>query len=520
MIGMRRFLASTTILFAFAAVASARADVCDGISLASDSALTTIRVAQGLTRPSLVTAAPGDVARVFVLEQDGRIRIIENGVLLPTAFLDIASIVRSPADGAGNEEGLLGLAFHPDYANNGWFFVYHTDNTTGNVGNNLVARYQRSAADPDLANPTSRQVVINFSHPTFSNHNGGMIGFGPSDGYLYIGTGDGGDSCDPSGNAQNPLSMLGKLHRIDVGALPYSIPPGNPFAGNPSYRPEIWATGLRNPWRWSFDRATGDLYIGDVGQNQYEEIDYAPAASTGGENYGWDLSEGDHCPNPSCDPPGPCTLPGYAKPIVEYSQAGTPCSVTGGYVYRGCRMPGLHGTYFYADYCAAFIRTFRVAGGVPTDLRDRTAELAPGGGLSIASITSFGEDARGETYVVDRGGEVFKIVPVLSNLEVSGVGAASFVLGPAGWSWEDLASTSSHPITGYKVYRQLDGVGDFVCVHQAATTSWPSGDPSVPAPGSLLSYLVTAVNAGGTESSPGTGSGGRARLLSTALCPP
>lgn len=511
-------LSATIVLSAVSLSPEAHAQVCAGISEASDTPLTSVRIVSGLVRPVLVTAPAGDVERVFIVEQDGKIKIRKNGAVLPAAFLDITPIVRSPADIGGNEEGLLGLAFHPDYATNGWFFVYHTNSS----GNNVVARYTRSAGDPDVADPASRVEVITFSHPGATNHNGGMIAFGPNDGYLYIGTGDGGGGCDPAENGQNGATHLGKMLRIDVDALPYGIPPDNPFVGGAN-NDEIWSLGLRNPWRWSFDRATGDLYIGDVGQARWEEIDYVPAPDAGkAANFGWDNYEGTVCPNPSCtSETSTCTFPNNTLPVLVFANDSSTCSVTGGYVYRGCRMPALHGTYFYADYCAAFIRSFEIAGGVPVNQITRTGELAPGGGLTINSITSFGEDARGEIYVVDQGGEIFKIVPVLSNLEVSGAGASSLLLSRDGdWTWENLQATSDHPVAVYEVFRSFgNGSGVFDCIHQQATTVWVGGDPVSPASGELFSYLVTATNAAGARTNPGTASNGAARLLSPSACP-
>ncbi|MBP7149544.1 MAG: PQQ-dependent sugar dehydrogenase, partial [Acidobacteria bacterium] len=439
-------------------------DICAGISPASASPLTSVRIASGLNIPLFVTAPPGDTERLFIVEQNGTIRIWRHGQAPPyPVFLDVSGITRSPADGGGNEEGLLGLAFHPNYATNGWFFIYHTDSTGAN---NVVARYARSSANPDVANTGSRLPVISFAHPGQTNHNGGMIAFGPDDGMLYIGTGDGGGSCDASNNAQTVTSNLGKLLRINVNNLPYSVPSDNPFVGRAG-NDEIWASGLRNPWRWSFDRANADLYIGDVGQSTWEEVNYRPGTSAGGENYGWDKYEGNHCPNPSCGS-SDCNVSGYVAPVTEYQHSGGACSVTGGYVYRGCRMPALAGRYFYGEYCAAWIKSFVMQGGSVTDPRDHTTELAPGGGMSIGEITSFGQDARGEIYIVDRGGEVFKILPVLRNLEVSGPGAAQFQITDTVWSWEDLARTSEHPITSYKVYRSLGpGSGQFDCIHQS-----------------------------------------------------
>ena len=481
----------------------ARAAVCDGISDASGVPLTTVRVVSGLLRPDLVTAPPGDVDRLFIVEQDGTIRIFRNGSLIGTPFLDLSTLTRSPADGGDNEEGLLGLAFHPGYATNGLFFVYQTD-TTG--ANNLVVRYARDPLDPDRADVLTRTVLLTIPHPLNGNHNGGMLAFAPDDGRLYAGTGDGGSSCDPPGNSQNPASRLGKLLRLDVDATPVTI--------------ETWAMGLRNPWRYSFDRANADLYIGDVGQDQWEEVDYRPAPRVAGENYGWDFYEGSRCPNPSCG--GSCpVLANLVPPVAEYQHLAGACSITGGYVYRGCRMSALQGTYFYGDYCAAFIRSFRMAAGVPTEATTRTTELAPGGGLSISQITSFGEDARGEIYIVDRGGEVFKIVPVLPNLQVSGIGATPFDLGVPDWTWEDLQATSSQPIAQYRVYRSAgNGSGAFDCVFQSALSRWPGGDPEVPAPGDLFTYLVTGSNAAGQQTSPGIRSDGTPRVLSSVPCPP
>ena len=481
----------------------ASAELCDGISNASDTPLTTVRIVSGLLRPLLVTAPPEDVERIFIVEQDGRIRIFRDGALLGPDFLNVAALTRSPADGGDNEQGLLGLAFHPGYASNGLFFISHTDSTGAN---NLVVRYARDPLHPDQADVSTRTVLLTLPHPGFGNHNGGMLAFGPDDGRLYVATGDGGSGCDPSGNAQNPASPLGKLLRLDVDAVPVTT--------------ETWALGLRNPWRYSFDRLTGDLYLADVGQAQWEEVDFRPAPRSAGENYGWDIYEGAHCPNPSCG--GTC--PGLANlvlPVVEYQHAAGACSVTGGHVYRGCRMSALRGTYFYGDYCAALIKSFRMSGGAVTGHQDRTAELSPGGGLAINQITSFGEDGRGEIYVVDRGGEVFKVVPILPNLQVSGSGAPPFNLGPPDWIWENLQAATGHPITQYRVYRsQGNGSGTFDCVFQNGLNQWTGGDPAVPPPGELFSYLVTALNASGQQTGPGAGSDGTSRTLSSLPCLP
>jgi glucose/arabinose dehydrogenase len=480
------------------------AALCDGISDAPASPLTTVRVPGSYLRPVLITAPPGDTTRLFIVEQDGTIRIVKNGVVLTSPFLDISALTRSPADGGDNEEGLLGLAFHPSYASNGVFFVYHTDST----GSNLLVRYHRDAGNPDRADPMTREVLETFLHPTYGNHNGGMLAFAPDDGHLYVGTGDGGGGCDPFGNAQNPTALLGKLQRLDVDAVPVSM--------------EMWALGLRNPWRYSFDRLTSDLFIGDVGQGNYEEIDFRPSPRAPGENFGWVAYEASHCPNPSCPGSPACnTVQNPILPILEYDHSGGACAITGGYVYRGCRMSGLSGRYFYADFCAAFIKSFRLVSGAVTDLKDQTSELSPGGGATISQITSFGEDARGEIYVADRTGVVYKIVPILPNLQVSGPGAAPFTPAMPDWSWEDLESSSGHPISSYHVYRSAgSGSGTFACVFQSTTSLWPGGDPVQPAVGGLFSYLVTALNASGQETSPGTRTDGTPRVLSSLPCPP
>lgn len=523
-----------TLLLALAALAAAspvlaQAPDCSGVSGVFPSNadlinnLTTVRVAAGLSSPVFATEAPGDHTRLFILEQVGRIRMLKNGVL--STFLDISGLVNSASD----ERGLLSLAFHPDYQNNGLFWVYYT-NLAGNVN---VVRYTRSS--PDAGNPASAVTLLNISHP-ISNHNGGTLAFSPEDGHLYMTIGDGGSACDPGtapGNAQNLNVNLGKLMRLDPSlATPAPNPAytttGNPYDGGIPGNNEIWAFGLRNPFRFTFDRITQNIYIGDVGQNNWEEIDCRAASSNGTENYGWVLCEGNHCPNPSC-PEGGAAPANYVAPIREYSLAGTPCAVIGGYVYRGCRMATLRGTYFYADNCAAFIRSFRTdatcAAGAETD---RTSDLAPGGGLSIANITSFGEDNQGELYVVDRGGEVFKILPNLSIMEVSGPGALSMTLGPD-LNFEDLQASSGHVLQAYKVYRAINNpTGTFTCIKRVLESvcahgvcTWVGGDPSIPAAGQVAYYLVTAQTASGEESTAGARSDGVLRSVDTSsICPP
>jgi glucose/arabinose dehydrogenase len=345
-----------------------------------------VEVASGLASPVDLTA-PANDARLFVVEQPGRVRIIRDGVLLATPFLDITGMV-----GAGGERGLLGLAFHPQYETNGRFFVHYTDTS----GNSRVDRYTVSSS-PDLADLSTGAPVLAVQQPQ-GNHNGGQIAFGV-DGMLYIALGDGGGSGDPGQHGQNPNTLLGSLLRIDVdGAAPYGIPASNPYAGGGG-RGEIWAIGLRNPWRFSFDAERGLLYIADVGQNRREEVNVQPAAAAA-LNYGWNEMEGTLCypPGTSCDPEG------LVLPAVEYENPSEGCSVTGGYVYRGTRIPSLRGHYLYGDYCRGWVRSFHF-----TDDGTVVGEQELGTGLG--NITSFGRDGSGEVYVLTAGGRVLRVEP-------------------------------------------------------------------------------------------------------------
>ena len=373
-------------------------DPCAGIPTVSGTDARTALVTDALVHPVTVTAPRLDPRRLFIVEQAGDIRIVKDGALLDDAFLAIQDRVS-----CCGERGLLGLVFHPDYETNGRFFVDYT-NTNGNT---VIARYQ-VGPDPNHADRDSERILMTIPQP-FANHNGGQVAFGP-DGYLYVGMGDGGSGGDPFGNGQNDDALLGKLLRIDadVDDPPYRrVPPDNPHAERGDPLGLIWAKGLRNPWRFSFDRATNDLYIADVGQGSIEEIDVQPAASHGGENYGWNVFEGSTCFNGSCpDPPV-----GFTFPVLEYPHTQSRCSVTGGFVYRGCALPDLRGQYFFADYCTRFLQSFTLVDGVVTGLQDRAQSLAPGGARSINNVTSFGEDARGELYIADYDGEVYKIVP-------------------------------------------------------------------------------------------------------------
>ena len=340
-------------------------------------------VVSGLDQP-VDLAAPLADPRLFVVEKTGAIRVVRDGVMRTDPFLDLSDSVSG-----GGEQGLLGLAFHPRYATTGLFFVNYTDG----AGATKVVRYEVSG-DPDIADPGSATVILTVPQP-FANHNGGGIRFGP-DGMFYIALGDGGSGGDPQGNGQNPNTLLGTLLRIDVDqGTPYAIPPDNPFVGGGGL-PEIWAYGLRNPWRFSFDHVANRLYIGDVGQGTIEEIDAVPA-TWGGINFGWNVMEGSTCFGaPACD------TNGLTMPVVEYDH-GDGCSVTGGYVYRGVRIPELDGTYFYSDWCGGWLRSFRIESGVATESQTWNVPI-------VEQATSFGQDGVGELYMLSGLGDVYRIV--------------------------------------------------------------------------------------------------------------
>ncbi len=342
-------------------------------------------ITRGLTQPLYVTHAYDE--RLFIVEQAGTIRIFQNGELLPTPFLDI----QDPVGSSSNEQGLLGLAFHPNYQQNGYFFLNYTDVN----GNTNIARY-RVSSDPNVADPASGQILLTVTQP-FANHNGGMVAFGP-DGYLYLGLGDGGSQADPQGNGANPGTLLGSILRLDVDSADgsYTIPADNPFVENPNARPEVWAYGLRNPWRFSFDRQNGNLFIADVGQNQWEEVSWQAGGTPGGQNFGWNSMEGFHCFTASCNPEQ------FTLPIFEYDHT-LGCSISGGYIYRGQQFPSLYGNYFVADFCSGTVwGLFQQPDGAW-----QSAVIHESG----LPINSFGEDVNGELYVVARTGQILQIRP-------------------------------------------------------------------------------------------------------------
>jgi glucose/arabinose dehydrogenase len=347
-------------------------------------------VARGLVDPVLLTS-PANDQRQFIVERDGRIRIMQDGIVLTLPFLDISARVSTSGEG-----GLLSMGFDPNYSGNGHFFVYYTD-----LARNIVIERYSVSPNPSLADPASALTILTIPHPTFVNHFGGLLSFGP-DGYLYIGTGDGGGEGDPQRNGQNLDVLLGKLLRLDVSASSsaqrYAIPPSNPFAAQAGRRAEIWAYGLRNPWRYAFDGT--QLYSADVGQDRREEVNIAGIAQ-GGQNYGWNIMEGTLCfltPN--------CSTAGLTLPAFEYDHGpndANGCSITGGFVYRGKAIPEVAGRYFYSDYCGGYLKSFLASAAGIT-------ELADWGIPNVGRIVSFGRDADGELYLLAASGTIYKMV--------------------------------------------------------------------------------------------------------------
>ena len=384
---MKRALCSSVVVIAIAgchdATAPGDTTLPPGLTLKADPFVA------GLSSPVFLTQPLND-GRIFVVEQGGTIRVVRNGVLQTTPFLNIASKVAS-----GSERGLLSVAFHPQYATNHFFYVYYTTQASGNLalGDIVIERYTTSPTNPELADAASAKLIITTAHTLQSNHNGGLVSFG-IDGMLYAGLGDGGGGGDPYHTGQNQNALLGSLLRLDVSGDPYTIPPNNPYVGQSNKRGEIWAKGLRNPWRYAFDATTGLLYIADVGQDAREEVDVVPA-SQAGINYGWSIMEGLSCYNASS-----CTQTGLTLPVIDYTHTNGACSITGGYVYRGSAIPGIRGHYFYSDYCAGFLHSFRYENGVAVDQKDWA--------LSLGNVTSFGVDFAGELYVLS-GSSVLKV---------------------------------------------------------------------------------------------------------------
>ncbi|WP_374580471.1 sorbosone dehydrogenase family protein [Pseudoduganella sp.] len=355
-------------------------------------ALALREVASGFDAPLLLTAPAGDTRR-FIVERPGRVRILApDGSVRATPFLDLSGLISTTGEG-----GLLSLAFHPGYAQNGRFYIYYTDKFS-----NIAIDEVRVSADANVADKDSLKRIITIPHPTYTNHYGGLLAFGP-DGYLYAGTGDGGGAGDPDNNAQNLDSLLGKMLRLNVdNPLPplYTTPADNPFAGQDGKRGEIWAYGLRNPWRFAFDPASGALYIADVGQDQREEVNIVSSALKAA-NFGWDIMEGTRCYNSAT-----CSQQGLTLPAFEYEHgAGNAngCSITGGFVYRGAALPELAGRYLYSDYCKGFLKSFLYANGSVSEAKQWDVG-------SVGNIPAFGQDAAGEIYMLSGAGKVYQIV--------------------------------------------------------------------------------------------------------------
>jgi glucose/arabinose dehydrogenase len=398
-------------------------------------------VATGLARPVLITAPPGDLERLFVVGQAGRVSIIRNGAVLPTPFLDLSATV-----GCCGEMGVLGLAFHPNFATNRHCYVFHTTWPP----HAYVRRFTVQAGNPDVVDPASAVTILD-TPLVYGNHNGGMLAFG-RDGYLYVSLGDGGalpGQQDPMNYAQRTDNLLGKILRLDVDnpspPRNYGIPPSNPFAGPGAPLDEIWAYGLRNPWRFSFDRLTGDCYIADVGGIN-EEIDFEPFGAPGGRNYGWSCMAGTFCNNlPVCV----CNAPALTMPLHEYSSLQPAGAVIGGYVYRGVAMPSWRGAYFYADYMLNKVWALRHNGTAVTQVIDVTPQLVPPAPFTLTLISAFGEDAFGELYITVLGGQVYRIAPVTPAL----AGLVPYGSGTPGCSGAHSLSADSSPVLGNPTFR-------------------------------------------------------------------
>lgn len=420
----------------------------------ADTLLTRDTIAVDLDQPIFLTTPKGDTNRLFVVELPGSIRIIKNGVLLPDPFLDItAQTCDNP------ENGLLGLAFHPDYATNGYFYVQYNDNDC----NLVVSRFTRSLTSGDSSDAGSEFTILTIDQPDFPDHNGGTIAFGP-DGMLYIPTGDGRCCGDPFANAQNTNVLLGKLLRIDVDTgSPYAIPADNPFLGSGSVLNEIVGVGLRNPYRCSFDRLTGDLYLADVGQNLWEEVSFVDSSGlVSARNFGWPTLEGTNC----YEPPSGCDATGLQLPIHEYEHLGQ-CSITGGFVYRGCAITELQGRYIFGDFCTGQIWSLSHNGVSVVDLIEHTDEIGSDG----LTLTGFGEDANGEMYICTILGAVIRIVPYAPPVACPDVCSCDCNADPAG----------------------CNGAQDVTDVVQVVNVAFRSA-ASIPDPDGSCPYATTDVN--------------------------
>ena len=384
---------------------------------AEEKNLSSVLIADGYKKPVFITSYPNNAKLLYIVEQAGLIKLINDGKKLSRPFFDINKRVVNP-NRPGDERGLLGFAFHPNHTNNGKFYINYMDND----GNTIISEF--STNSELRANHKSERIILKLKQP-YGNHNGGDIQFGP-DGYLYISIGDGGKAGDPLNAGQDLSSLFGKIIRIDIEQEPYGIPKSNPFFGQKDKREEIWAWGLRNVWRFSFDKQTGDKYLADVGQNKWEEVNFEPASSEGGLNYGWRIMEANHC----YDPKENCPTEGLIKPIIEYpNDANHPafafriieelsfsetdvegCSVTGGYVYRGQKIKSMQGQYIFGDYCSGNIWTLRVVNGKAINFKNRTEEINIGGGEFTTYISSFGQDSDGEIYIIDYNGGIYKLI--------------------------------------------------------------------------------------------------------------
>ena len=369
-------------------------------------------VSDGFKKPVFVISYPTDASILYVVEQAGKIIVLDSGQKKSEPFFNINKRVVNPFR-PGDERGLLGFAFHPDHENNKKFYINYIDNDGHTIVSEFIAQSKYKA------DHNSERVLLRLEQP-YGNHNGGHIEFG-NDGYLYIAIGDGGAAGDPLDSGQDLTSLFGKVIRIDINGSPYSIPKSNPFYGIKNAREEVWAWGLRNVWRFSFDKKTGDIYYGDVGQNKWEEVNFEPASSSGGNNYGWRQMEASYC----FEPKENCKRDGMVLPIIEYpNDAYHPafalgrknqlnvegCSVTGGYVYRGKKLKGFEGVYFFGDYCSGNIWSFKVIDGKANAFKNRTEEINIADGEFTNYISSFGQDADGEIYIVDYNGAVYKII--------------------------------------------------------------------------------------------------------------